>query len=328
MQVIASTLQLDLPIVDLQHLPAAKRQTEAQRLATEESQLPFDLAQGPLLRAALLQLAEQEYILLLTMHHIISDGWSIGVLSREISSLYPALLTGKTSPLSDLTVQYPDFAIWQRQWLQGETLETQFAYWKKQLAGAPPVLELPADRPRPAVQIYRGAKQSVFLSQTLSKAIKKLSRQEGVTLFMTLLAAFKVLLYRYTGQEDIVVGSPIANRNQTDIEDLIGFFVNTLVLRTDLSSDPTFQQLLNRVREVALDAYAHQDLPFEKLVEELQPERNLSHNPLFQVLFILQNAPMPSIELPDLTISPVKIDSKTAKFDLTDRNIRVQYRSF
>ena len=255
-------------------------------------------------------------MLLLVTHHIASDGWSMGVLFRELAVLYEAFSTGKASPLPELPIQYADFAVWQHGWLQGEVLERQLSYWKEKLAGVA-VLELPTDRPRPAVQSYRGGRKSLALSEALSEELKAFSRKEGATLFMTLLAAFQTLLQRYTGQEDVVVGSPIANRTRAEIEGLIGFFVNTLVLRTDLSGNPTFRELMARVRGVALGAYEHQDLPFEKLVEELNPDRNLSRTPLFQVMFVLQNAPRLALELPGLTVSPVQTNSGTAKFDLT-----------
>jgi len=316
-QVIAPAERFKLALVDLQKLPEAERETEARRLASEEAQGPFDLARGPLVRAGLLRLGEREHVLLLTMHHILSDGWSMGVLFRELSVLYEAFSNGDPSPLPELPVQYADFAVWQRQWLQGEVLEEQLSYWRERLGGAPPVLHLPTDRPRPAVQTYRGARKTLRLPNKLTDALKVLSRREEVTLFMTLLSAFKTLLCRYTGQEDIVVGSPIAGRTRPETEGLIGFFVNTLVLRSDLSGNPTFRQLLGRVREVALGAYTHQDLPFEKLVEELQPERNLSHTPLFQVMFALQNVPRKPLELPGLTLSPMQLGIDTAKFDLT-----------
>src|ERR687886_738282 len=316
-QVIAPVLALTLPLVDLRELPQAQQEASVERLATEEAMRPFDLAQGPLLRATLLQLGQAEPVLLLVMHHIVSDGWSMGVLIRELAALYEAFSMGKPSPLPELPIQYADFAHWQRQWLQGEVLAAQLSYWQQQLAGAPSLLELPTDRPRPAVQTFRGAAQSLALPETLTEKLKLLSQRSGVTLFMTLLAAFQTLLYRYTGQDDICIGSPIANRNHSETERLIGFFVNTLVLRTPLSGNPSFQELLGRVREVALGAYAHQDLPFEQLVEALHPERSLSHHPLFQVMFVLQNAPMPALELPGLTLSSLEIDSKTAKFDLT-----------
>lgn len=316
-QVIAPTLALKLPVVDLQKLPDTDREKEVLRLATKEAQVPFNLVEGSLLRCTLLRLDEAEYVLLFTMHHIISDGWSKGILIREIATLYEAFSTGELSPLTELAIQYADFAAWQRKWLQGDVLQSQISYWKKQLEGAPSVLELPTDHPRSAVQTFQGASYSFELSVELSQALKKLSQQQGATLFMTLLAAFQTLLWRYTGQEDIVVGSPIANRNRVEIEGLIGFFVNTLVLRTNLASNPTFGELLTRVREVALGAYAHQDLPFEKLVDELQPQRSLSYTPLFQVMFTLQNAPMSALELPGLSLSLLASESGSTKFDLT-----------
>ena len=316
-QIISPASTLTLPVIDLSELPKAEREAEVQRLALEAFRQPFDLAQAPLLRISLLRLSEEDCVVLLTMHHIVSDAWSTSVLIRELAALYDAFCKGNPSPLPELPVQYADFAVWQRQWLQGDVLESQLAYWKQPLSGNLPLLQLPADRPRAAVQTFRGATQSFELSPSLSKALKVLSQREGVTLFMTLLAVFQTLLYRYSGQEDILVGTPIANRNQSEIESLIGFFVNTLVMRTDLGGNPSFRELLGRVREVAIDAYAHQDLPFEKLVEELQPERNLSHTPLFQVMFVLQNAPMTSLELPGLTLRPLEIDSGMAKFDLT-----------
>ena len=314
-QAIAPQLSLPLPVVDLQ-LPATEQEAAVERLMTEEVQQPFNLAQGPLLRVHLLQLGLLEHILLLTMHHIVSDGWSIGVLLRELGTLYAAFATGKPSPLAELPIQYADFAHWQRQWLQGEVLATQLAYWQQQLEGATPSLTLPTDRPRPTQPTFRGARQPLILPQKLANAIAALSEQEGVTLFMTLLAAFQTLLYRYTGQEDISIGSPVANRNRSEIEGLVGFFVNILVLRTDLSGNPTFRELLGRVREVALGAYAHQDLPFEKLVEELQPERDLNRNPLFQIVFALQNTPIETLELPGLKLSPLNLEPGTARFDL------------
>lgn len=316
-QVITSTQSVPLSVVDLQGLPEKEQSAKVQRLAAEEARRPFALEQGPLLRGTLLRLGAAEHVLLVTMHHIVSDGWSMGVFIRELSILYKAFLSDQHSPLPNLTIQYADFAYWQRQWLQGEVLEAQLAYWKEQLGGKLPVLELPTDRPRPPVQTFRGAIHSFVLPQTMIEALKTLSQEERATLFMTLLAAFKVLLYRYTGQTDIPVGIPVASRNRSEIEGLIGFFVNTLVLRTDLSGNPTFRELLRRVREVSLGAYDHQDMPFEKLVEVLQPERDLSHTPLFQVMFALQNAPMATLELPGLTWNPVEVESGTAKFDLT-----------
>lgn len=316
-QLIAPTLTLALPLIDLSALPEPERVQQLQKLARKEAQRPFDLTRGPLLRTTLMRLGNEEYVFLLNFHHIVSDGWSIGVFLRELAALYDAFSSGKPSPLSPLPVQYVDFACWQRQWLQDEVLEEQTAYWKQQLAGAPAVLDLPTDRPRPAAQTFRGVVHSLVLPKSLLQSLNSLCRQEQVTLFMTLLAAFQILLHRYAGQEDIVVGSPIANRNRAEIEELIGFFVNTLVLRTDFSGDPTFQQLLARVREVSLGAYAHQDLPFEKLVEVIQPPRDLSRSPLFQVMFVLQNAPLPPSQLGDLTLGFVPLDIGTAKFDLT-----------
>jgi len=315
-QVIAPVLNLPVGVVDLGHLPEPKREAEVRRLAAEEAQRPFDLAQGPLLRVTLLRLSDHEHVFLVTMHHIISDGWSIGVFIREAVALYGAFSNGAPSPLPELPIQYADFAVWQREWLQGEVLDSQLGYWRQQLADIS-VLQLLTDRLRPAVQTSRGKRQSVTLSKALSEALKALSRQEGTTLFMTLLAAFKILLHRYTSQDDLVVGTPIANRNRLEIEGLIGFFVNTLVLRTDLAGNPSFRELLRRVREVCLGAYARQDLPFERLVEELHLERDMSRNPLFQVMFVLENISLRAAELPGLTLSPIEADSETALFDLT-----------
>src|ERR671932_2088046 len=318
----ASTLTINLPIIDLQNLPAEERELQAKQWVSEESQRPFDLATGPLIRLMLLKLDETEHILLLNLHHIVCDDWSMGVLVRELSRIYTAFVFEQPSPLPELPLQYADFAHWQREWLEGvgttheSPLQTQLAYWREQLVSIP-ILNLPSDRSKPTVQSYQGASKFLELPPSLSEALEKRSQQEGVTLFMTLLAAFQTLLYRYTQQEDIAVGSPIANRNRSEIEGLIGFFVNSLVLRTDLSGNPTFRELLSRVREVALGAYAHQDLPFEKLVEELHPERKLNQNPLFQVVFALQNAPMQALELPGLTLSPLEfVDTGTTRFDL------------
>src|SRR5882672_488894 len=315
-QVIAPARPMQLALIDLSALPASEREREARLRATAEAQGPFDLSRGPLIRATLLRLSELEHVLLFTMHHIVSDGWSLGILRREVAALYEAYAQGRPAALPELSIQYADFAVWQREWLQGAVLEEQLSYWRGQLGGGSPVLELPLDRARPAVQSLRGARQSLLLSETLTRALEALSRREGVTLFMTLLAGFQTLLYRYSGQEDIAVGTPIANRNRAETEELIGFFVNTLVLRCDLSGNPSVRELLQRVREVALGGYAHQDVPFEKLVEELQPERNLSHSPLFQVMFGLQNAAAGALELEGLSLSPLEIESGVTKFDL------------
>ncbi len=316
-QMIVPTLHLDLQRIDLSCLSKEEQRTEISQLMSQEAEQPFDVSRGPLVRARLLQLAQQEHVLLFCMHHLVADGWSIGVLLRELIALYHAYSQRLPSPLPELSIQYADFALWQRERLVAGILEKQLAYWRKQLADAPTLLQLPTDHPRPAIQTFHGATVSFTLSPQLTQALKTLSQQQGVTLFMTLLAAFQVLLFRYTGQEDIVIGTPIAGRTHRQTEDLIGFFVNTLVLRTDLSGNPSFRSLLKRVREVALDAYAHQDVPFERLVEELQPARDLSHNPLFQILFVLQNAPLRIAELPDLKVDPLRIARKTVQFDLT-----------
>ncbi|MBD3307338.1 amino acid adenylation domain-containing protein [candidate division KSB3 bacterium] len=313
-QRIAPALRLPLPLIDLQSLPDKER--EAERLARQAALQPFDLVKGPLLRTTLLRLDEEDHILLVTMHHIVSDGWSAGILLREAAACYAAFAAGQAPDLPDLPLQYADFAVWQRQWLAGDVLEAQLAYWTRQLDGIPSVLELPTDKPRPPIQTFRGSTEGVEIDQTLTAQVSTLAQQAGASLFMTLLAAFASLLFRYSGQEDLVVGSPIANRNRKEIEPLIGFFVNTLALRIDLSDDPTVWTLLERVCRVALDAYAHQDLPFELLVEELQPERHLSHSPLFQTMFVLQNTPAERMELPNLTLTPLEQEHYTAKFDL------------
>ncbi|HEX8353743.1 MAG TPA: amino acid adenylation domain-containing protein, partial [Pyrinomonadaceae bacterium] len=294
-QVFARPAPVPLPVTDLGAVAPEGRELEARRLAEAEARLPLDLSEGPLLRVSLLRLAEDDHVLLLTMHHIISDGWSMGVLMRELTALYEAFVEGRESPLPELTVQYADFAAWQRGWLSGGVLETQLQFWRKQLADAP-LLELPTDKPRPPVQSYRGAHERLLLSAELTEAVRELGRREGATLFMTLLAAFKALLRFYTGQDDIVVGTPVANRGRESTEALIGFFANTLVLRTGLSDELSFSELLGRVREVVLDAHAYQDVPFEKLVEELQPERDTSRNPLAQVFCVLQQQPAPRLE--------------------------------
>ncbi len=316
-QVIAPAQAFALPLLDLSELSYPQQQSEARRIAVVEARFPFDLASGPLLRAVLLRTSDEDHTLVVTIHHIISDGWSIGVFFREVASLYKAFTEGSRSPLPDLPIQYADFAAWQREWMQGEALEKELSYWKQQLSGALPILELPSDRPRPPIQTFRGATVPLALTRELTESLKELSSREGATLYITLLAAFETLLYRYTGQEDITVGTPIAGRTRQEIENLLGFFVNTLVLRTDFSGRPSFQELLARVREVALGAFAHQELPFEKLVEALQPERSLSHTPLFQVMFGLQNAPAHELEIPGLTFQLLSNDSGTAKFDLT-----------
>jgi amino acid adenylation domain-containing protein/FkbM family methyltransferase len=309
--------RLAVPILDLSDVTAAEREARVRSLAEEEARRPFDLTSGPLLRACLLRLDEEEHVMLFTMHHIVSDGWSMGVLVSEVSALYEAFTRGEASPLPELTIQYADYAAWQRGWLQGEVLEEQLSFWREQLKGGPETLRLRTDRPRPPVQTYRGARKSLELPKALAESLRELCRQENATPFMTLLAAFKTLLYRYTGQADIAVGTDIANRNRVETENLVGFFVNQLVIRTDLSGDPDFRELLARVRAAALGAYAHQDVPFEKLVEELRPERDVSRTPLFQVKLVLQNAPFRSLELAGLSLSPVEFEGGKANLDLT-----------
>ncbi|MEH2027051.1 non-ribosomal peptide synthase/polyketide synthase [Nostoc sp.] len=316
-QIIQTQTSWTVIVVDLQHLSTTEQEIAAQKLVQQQAVRPFDLATEALIRATLVVLSETEHWLLVCMHHVVSDGWSIGVFVQELTALYNAYSQGQSSPLLPLPIQYADFALWQRQWLQGSVLQSQLIYWQEQLANAPTFLPLPTDRPRPAVQTFNGAYLEFALSVELTQQLTKLSQEQGVTLFMTLLAAYNTLLYRYTGQTDILVGTPIANRDRTEIESLIGFFINTLVMRTEVFGDRTFNELLTHVREMALSAYAHQDLPFEMLVETLQPERDMSHTPLFQVMFVLQNAPMSEIELTGLTVSELPIESSTAKFDLT-----------
>jgi len=314
-QVIAESLTLKMSVVDLTDLPSSETEVSAQRLATAQAQQPFDLTTDPLIQATLLKQKDTEHILLLKIHHIVWDGWSMGVFVRELAAFYTSFSNDLSSELPSLPIQYADFAVWQRQWLIPEVLESQLAYWKQQLEGAPALLELPTDRVRPSIQTYRGAHQRVALSKELTEALMSLSQRLQVTLFMTLLAAFQTFLYRYTGQTDICVGTPHANRSRPELEGLIGFFVNRLVLRTNMSENPSFEDVLSRVRDVALGAYAHPDLPFEKLVEELQPARDLSYTPLVQVIFGL-NAPMPQIQMVGLTVSPLAVETATAKFDL------------
>ncbi|WP_394296110.1 amino acid adenylation domain-containing protein [Microcystis aeruginosa] len=304
------------PVWELTMVNLAGKETEAEKLAYRESQTPFDLTKSPLLRVTLLKLQPEKHILLINMHHIISDGWSIGVFIRELSHLYGAFVAGKEATLPTLPIQYADFAVWQRQWLQGKVLGTQLEYWKQQLADAPPLLELPTDRPRPAIQTFQGKTERFWLDSKLTQELKALSQQSGCTLFMTLLAAFAVVLSRYSGQTDIVIGSAIANRNRREIEGLIGFFVNTLALRLDLSEKPSFATFLKQVQTVTQDAYEHQDLPFEMLVEELQLERKLDRNPLVQVGFILQNAANEAWKLPGLTIEEMSWELDSARLDL------------
>ncbi|RYZ33716.1 MAG: non-ribosomal peptide synthetase, partial [Myxococcaceae bacterium] len=288
-----------------------------QKRVEQEVSRPFELAHGPLLRALLLKLDAREHVLVVTMHHIVSDGWSLGVLVREVGALYAAFVQGQPSPLPELPVQYADYAAWQRGWLQGATLQREVDYWKLKLAGAPPVLELPTDRPRPAVRGNAGATQGFLWPHSMVQGLRALAQREGASLYMVLLAGWQVLLSRYSGQTDISVGSPIAGRTRAEVEGLIGFFVNTLVLRTHVEGGSSFRALLKQVRETVLEAQEHQDVPFEKLVEALQPERSRSHTPLFQTLLALQNVPVGEARLPGMTLRPVELEGRTSKFDLS-----------
>ena len=315
-QVIAPHLKLQLSHVDLSEFDDGAREAEIERLAIAESLRPFDLSAAPFMRVMLVRMSKEEHVLLLTMHHIISDAWSTGILIRELVTLYMAYSEGRTSPLAKLPVQYADYAAWQREWLSGAELERQLDYWRKELSGTPPVINLPADRPRPEIRSYRGGNYSFVLPEALTASIRALSRSEEVTVFNTLLAAFQTLLNRITGQDDIVIGANIANRNHAGTESLIGFFINMLSLRADLAGDPTFRELLSRVRKVTLGAYAHQDLPFDKLIEELQPERIPGVSPLFQVVFNYY-APEPFQQLPGLKLEPLNFDYEVSRFDLS-----------
>ena len=322
-QEIAPALEIAVPVVDLSGLDWEARKTEARRLAGEEARQPFDLAAGPLLRVMLLDLGpcpatgEREHVVAFTLHHIVSDGWSADILIGEFVALYEAFVARRPSLLEDFSLQYADYAVWQRDWLQGEVLNEQLAYWRDKLAGAPPMLELPTDRSRPAVQDHSGAAYNFEVPKDITERLQRLGRREGATLFMVLLAGFQLLLSRHSGQTDICVGTPVANRRRLELEGLIGFFVNTLVLRTDLSGDPSFRVLLARVREMALGAQAHQDLPFERLVEALQPVRDMSRDPLFHVWFVLQNTTVRERTLSRLRVEPVAMEGGSAKFDLT-----------
>ncbi|WP_164003075.1 condensation domain-containing protein, partial [Pyxidicoccus caerfyrddinensis] len=312
-QVISSPTALRLELVDLRSLPAEPREAEAQRLSEAEALRPFNLSTGPLLRTSLLVLDAREHVLLLTVHHIVSDGWSMGVMTRELAQLYGAFASGLPSPLPSLPLQYADFAAWQRQWLQGAELEEQLTWWRHQLEGAPQELELPTDRPRTHRTMPRGAHAPIVLPRALSEALDALCLREGLTPFMFLLAAFQLLLSRYSGQDDLCVGTPVAGRNRAELEGLVGFFLNTLVLRTRLDGDPTGRELLTRVRETALGAFAHQLIPFE----QLQPMRDLRQAPLLQVMFMLQNLPPAEPSMPGLALHPMPTHGRVAKFDLT-----------
>jgi amino acid adenylation domain-containing protein len=315
-QVIGDPWPVPLPLIDLSGLGPERREAEILRLAAPERQAPFDLARGPLLRVELMRLAEEEHVVLVTLHHIVSDAWSTWIIVREVAAVYTALRTGRRPDLPPLPIQYADFAAWQRRWLQGEVLESELAHWKQRLAGAPLVLDLPTDRPRPAVQSFRGLLQTRLLPLPLTEELKALSRRHGSSLFMVLLAAFQVLLHHQTGREDLLVGTSIANRERIEVEGLIGFFVNMLALRTSLAGDPPFTELLRRVREVTLEAYTHQSLPFDKLIEELRLPRDPGRNPVFQVVFTFENAPGKVLELEGLWLEPLELGLNTSLFDL------------
>ncbi|HSU83479.1 MAG TPA: condensation domain-containing protein, partial [Thermoanaerobaculia bacterium] len=316
-QWVSPETALPLPLVDLAALPEARREPERRRLAVEEGQRPFDLARGPVARALLFRLGPQDHVIILTLHHIAADGWSLGILIRELLPLYQAALAGGLSPLPELPCQYFDFARWQRDLLQGKTLEGLLAYWRQALAGLPEVLELPTDRPRPPVRSFQGRSFPFAFGAEVTRALKGAARESRTTLFMTLLAGLGALLARYSRQTDLAVGSPIAGRNRAEHEGLIGFFVNTLVLRTQVPGGLTFHELLGQVRKVTLGAYEHQELPFERIVAELSPERSLAHSPLFQVSLALQNNERPTLAFPGLTLEPLDPGIVTAKFDLS-----------
>ncbi|HWP42254.1 MAG TPA: amino acid adenylation domain-containing protein, partial [Blastocatellia bacterium] len=316
-QVVNAAEFFELPCVKVTGSSKAGREAAGVRLASEEATRPFNLATGPLIRALLLQLEEEDSILLVSMHHIVCDGWSIGIFIKELAALYESFSRGRPSPFAEPPIQYSDFARWQREYLRGEILASHLDYWRRELAGAPSALNLPTDRPRPPAQTYRGGRHSFQISGELTEAIKTISQLRGATLFMFLLAAFKVLLCRYSRQEDIVVGTPVAGRSRVETEGLIGCFVNTLVLRSDLSKNPRFIDLLGKVRATTIRAFEHQAVPFEKLVEELHPERDISRSPLFQVMFVMQNAPLAELKMAGIELMPVELQAETAKFDLT-----------
>ncbi|MGH8773116.1 MAG: condensation domain-containing protein, partial [Burkholderiales bacterium] len=316
LQVIQAAPDFELSVIDLASLAPSSREAEALRLAHEEAAKPFSLSCGPVFRAHLVKLAADDHVLTINLHHIVSDNWSMVVLYRELGALYDEYTTGGESQLAELSIQYADYALWQRERLKGRVLDEQLTYWKAQLKGAPALLELPIDRPRPQTQKYHGAHQTHMLARSLLDDLKALSQANGATLFMTLLTAFKLLLARYTGAQDILVGAPVAGRTRAETESLIGFFVNTLVLRTDCSNDPSFTDLLARVRATCLSAYAHQDIPFEKLVEELKPERSLSYAPLVQVMFGQRNADARKLALHGLDVTRIELARESATFDL------------
>ena len=316
-QIVLPDLDVSVPIVSVTHLPEAEREAEALRIASEEGKKPFDLTRGPLLRVLLVQLSREKYLLVLAMHHIITDGWSISILFRELTHCYEAFTNGKDPQLPDLPLQYAEYAHWQREYLAGDVLAKQVAYWKNKLAGAQTMLDLPTDYPRPKEHGWRGATAELTFDSNVLSALKEFAQSEGATPFMVSMAVFQALLWRYTGQDSILVGTPTAARSQMEIENLIGFFVNTLVFRADFASDMTFRELVRQVRECALEAYAHQDVPFEKLVEELVPQRLMNTTPLFQVMFTFQNIPKQVFQISGLEMEELEFETGIAKFDLS-----------
>jgi len=314
-QVIDERAEVDLLFCHLGNVNEDERERRMKRLAEQDAMRPFDLERGPVWRAALAQLSAKDHALLLCMHHVVSDGWSVGVLSREFTVLYDGYSKGQNVTLPEPPIQYADFALWEREWLQGETLDRQLGYWRNQLSGAP-TLDLPTDRPRSVVARRRGADVRFGLSSEITEQLKRISRREGATLFMTLMAGFNIVLGRYTGQEDLLIGTDVANRNRLETEGLIGFFVNQLALRTDLSGDPSFREILRRVRRTVLDAYGRQDVPFERVVAEVAPARRADRSPLFQVKLVLQNIPGHDLHSSGLTINELSVNDPTSKFDI------------
>jgi non-ribosomal peptide synthetase component F len=315
-QVVLSDVDVQVPILNLADLPESEREREALRIASEEGKRPFDLTRGPLLRTVLLQVSRDQYILVLAMHHIITDGWSISILFRELAHCYEAYASGREPELPELPIQYAEYAQWQREYIAGEVLAKQVQYWKNKLAGAQTILDLPTDRPRPTTHSWHGATEELIFESQVRAALKEFAQSEGATLFMASMAAFQALLWRYTSQDSILVGTPTAARSQIEIENLVGFFVNTLVFRADFTPDVTFRELVRQVRACALEAYAHQDVPFEKLVEELVPQRSMNTSPLFQVMFTFQNIPKQVFEISGLKMKELEFETGIAKFDL------------
>ena len=316
-QIVLSDVDVKIPIVDLIAFPESKRESEALRIAAEEGTRPFDLREGPLIRPILLRLDPETHFLVLVIHHIITDGWSIAVLFREVTKSYEFISKNEKPELPELLLQYTEYAQWQRDYMSGETLAGEIEYWKRKLAGAQTVLDLPTDHPRPVTTTWHGSTETISLDNAALMKLKALAQAESATLFMVTMAAFQALIWRYTNQESILIGSPTAGRSDVDIENMIGLFVNTLVFRADFSTDLSFRDLINQVRSFALEAYAHQDVPFEKLVEELIPQRSLETHPLFQVMFTFQNIPKQVFEIPGLTIEEMPFEAGIAKFDLS-----------